>query len=72
MPLAVATIRGAKATIFTVVDGDVAHGRTFKYLGESGGSVFVDTSLAPGTLVVSEGRALLSDQDRVAAKEAAR
>jgi len=67
IPLTVATIRGAKATVF-VVEGDVARARTFKYLGESGGSVFVDTSLAPGTLVVSEGRSLLSDKDKVIAK----
>lgn len=67
LPLTVATIRGAKATVF-VVEGDVARARTFKYLGEAGGSVFVDTSLAPGTLVVSEGRSLLGDKDKVTAK----
>jgi RND family efflux transporter MFP subunit len=69
VPLSVATIRGKKAQVF-VVDGDVARLRAFKYLGESGGDVFLDTSLAPGTHVVSEGRALLTDKDRVAAKEA--
>ena len=68
VPLSVATIRGKKAVIFTVDDG-VAHKRTFKYLGESGGDVFLDTSLAPGTLVVSEGRALLDDKDKVSFKE---
>jgi membrane fusion protein (multidrug efflux system) len=67
LPLSVATIRGAKATVF-VIEGNVAHSRTFKYLGEAGGSVFVDTSLAPNTLVVSEGRALLADKDHVTAK----
>jgi len=70
LPLPVAVIRGAKANVF-VVEGGVAHMRTFKYLGESGGDAFVDTSLAPATKVVSEGRALLADKDRVEAKEAA-
>ena len=70
LPLPVAVIRGTKANVF-VVEGDVARLRTFKYLGESGGDAFVDTSLAPGTKVVSEGRALLADKDRVAPKEAA-
>ncbi len=69
LPLTVATIRGTKATVF-VVENEIARSRTFKYLGESGGDVFVDTSLAPGALVVAEGRALLADKDRVAAKEA--
>ena len=44
--------------------------KTFRYVGESGGDVFLDTSLAPGALVVSEGRALLADKDKVDAKEA--
>ena len=69
LPLPVAVIRGAKVNVF-VVEGDVARLRTFKYLGESGGDAYVDTSLAPGTKVVSEGRALLGDKDRVSAKEA--
>ncbi len=69
VPLSVATIRGKKAVVFVVEDG-VAHKRTFKYLGESGGDVFLDPSLAPGTAVVAEGRALLNDKDRVEAKEA--
>jgi len=70
VPLSVADIRGKKATLF-VVEGDVAHKRTFKYLGEKGGDVFLDTSLAPGTAVVTEGRSLLEDKDRVAAKQGA-
>jgi len=39
--------------------------------GEAGGSLFLDPALAAGTLVVTEGRALLEDGDRVLAKEAA-
>jgi RND family efflux transporter MFP subunit len=69
IPLYAATIRGAKATLFTVVD-DVARSRTLPVLGEAGGSVFLDPALRAGTSVVTEGRALLGDGDRVAAKEA--
>ena len=69
VPLRVADIRGKKATIF-VVEGDVARKKTFKYLGETGGDVFLDTSLAPGTQVVAEGRSLLEDKDRVTGKVA--
>jgi RND family efflux transporter MFP subunit len=66
IPLYGATVRGAKATIFTV-DHDVAHARVFKVEGESEGNLFVDTALTPGTLVVTEGRALLDDGDTVRA-----
>jgi hypothetical protein len=40
-----------------------------KVLGESGASLFVEP-LAPGAAVVTEGRALLRTNDRVAAKRA--
>jgi RND family efflux transporter MFP subunit len=70
VPLSAAAVRGAKATLF-VVEGGVAHKRTFEVKGESAGSLFVDTTLAPGTKIVTEGRALLQDGDRVAAKEEA-
>jgi membrane fusion protein (multidrug efflux system) len=69
IPLSAATIRSKKVSVF-VVEGNVAHKRRFKYLGESGSYVYLDTSLSPGTLVVSEGRALLANKDRVAPKEA--
>ena len=69
IPLYAASVRGPKATVF-VLEGDVAHARTVTVKGEIGGSLFVDTSLAPGTLIVTEGRALLNDGDRVSAKEA--
>ena len=68
VPLFAASVRGSKATLF-VVDGDVAHAKTFAVKGESGGSLFVETSLAPGTRIVTEGRALLQDGDRVTATE---
>ena len=69
IPLYAASVRGPKATVF-VLEGDVAHARTVAVKGEIGGSLFVDVSLAPGTLIVTEGRALLNDGDRVSAKEA--
>ena len=69
IPLFAATLRGAKATVFTL-EGDVAHAKTFQVKGEAGGSVFLDPALAAGTHVVTEGRALLDDGDHVAAKQA--
>jgi membrane fusion protein, multidrug efflux system len=64
IPLAAATVRTAKATVF-VVDGDVARLRTFPLLGEREGRLYLDPSLKPGTPVVLEGRALLQDGDKV-------
>jgi hypothetical protein len=68
IPIYAATLRGPKATLFTV-DGDVAHSRTLAVKGEAGGDLYLDTALAAGTKVVTEGRALLDDGDRVAAKD---
>ena len=70
IPLYAATLRGSKATLF-IVDGDVAHAKTISVKGEAGGSLYLDTSLAAGARVVTEGRALLEDNDKVSAKEAA-
>lgn len=69
VPLFAAAVRGSKATLYVVEDG-IAHARTFDITGESGGSLFVETALLSGAKVVSEGRALLEDGDRVDAKEA--
>lgn len=66
IPLSVATVRGSKATVF-VVEDNVAHKRTYSLKGEREGRLFLDSSLAPGSRVVSEGRALLNDNDRVTA-----
>jgi RND family efflux transporter MFP subunit len=66
IPLSAATVRGEKATIY-VVEGDVAHKRTVLVKGEREGQLYLDVSLAPGSLVVTEGRALLNDNDQVAA-----
>jgi multidrug efflux pump subunit AcrA (membrane-fusion protein) len=70
VPLRAATVRGDKATLFTVHDG-VAKSEVLKVFGESGGSLFVDPKLKAGTPVVVEGRALLDDGDKVTAKESA-
>lgn len=66
IPLLAAKVRGKKATLF-VVEGQVAKKVTVTVLGERGGSLFVK-DLAPGTRVVTQGRALLANGDRVAAK----
>ena len=70
IPLYAATVRGSKANVF-VVDHDVAHTQTVPVLGEAGGSLFVGRVLPPESAVVTEGRALLEDGDRVDAKQSA-
>jgi membrane fusion protein (multidrug efflux system) len=68
IPLLAATVRGTKATLYAL-DGDVAHSKTLLLLGETAGALFVKPAeLAAGVRVVTEGRALLKDGDRVAAK----
>lgn len=69
LPLAAASIRGSKASIF-VVEGNVAHARVFAVKGELGGRLYLDTTLVPGSKVVTEGRALLNDGDAVLASTA--
>lgn len=69
LPLYAAAVRGARATLF-VVEGGVVHQETVGVEGERGGSLFVEPSLAAGSAVVTEGRALLADGDRVIAFEA--
>jgi RND family efflux transporter MFP subunit len=65
VPLAAAAVRGTNANVF-VVEGNVAHARVVPIKGELAGKLFLDKELAPGALVVTEGRALLSDGDKVA------
>jgi hypothetical protein len=43
--------------------------KTVEVKGEIGGNLFVETSLAPGTRLVTEGREMLNDGDRVSVKE---
>ncbi len=66
VPLFAASIRGTKASLF-VVEGDVARARVVPILGEISGVLYLEIALAPGSHVVTEGRALLSDGDRVKA-----
>lgn len=66
IPLYAASVRGTKASLF-VVEGEVAHARIVSILGEIGGKLFLEAELKSGALVVTEGRALLSDGDRVTA-----
>ncbi len=70
IPLDSASINGEKATVF-VAEGGVAHKTTFKVMGERGGTLYVDTTLRPGTPVVTEGRTTLAEGDTVSVKEAA-
>jgi RND family efflux transporter MFP subunit len=70
IPLAAASVRGDKANVY-VVEGDVAKKRTVPMKGEIGGSLFLDAELKAGTKIVTEGRALLNDGDKVVAKEVA-
>jgi len=67
IPLNAASVRGTKASVFVVKDGK-AHALVVPVLGERAGMLFVEPTLASGSWVVSEGRALLSDGDRVDAK----
>jgi RND family efflux transporter MFP subunit len=69
VPLVAASITGSKAALF-VVEGDVARKRTFEIAGEEGSNLYLETALKPGSRVVTEGRALLTDGDRVSSKDA--
>lgn len=71
VPVSATSTNGEKATLFVVENG-VAHARTLKVRGERGGSLYFDTKDLPvGAKIVTEGRGLLTDGDRVDAKEAA-
>jgi len=66
IPLSAASVRGTKASVFVIDDG-IAHQRVVPVQGEFEGKLYLDTQLAPGAHVVLEGRALLSDGNRVVA-----
>jgi RND family efflux transporter MFP subunit len=68
IPLYAATVKGRRANIFAIQDG-VARAQTVDVLGEIGGELFLARSLATGSEVVTEGRALLESGDRVEGKE---
>jgi RND family efflux transporter MFP subunit len=67
LPLAAVSIRGSKASLFTV-QNEKARGVSVPVLGESGGNVYLDPSLSPGTAVVLQGKTLLADGDAVVSK----
>ncbi|HEY4056438.1 MAG TPA: efflux RND transporter periplasmic adaptor subunit, partial [Kofleriaceae bacterium] len=65
IPLAAATVHAGKAKLF-VVEGDVAHIRRAAVIGERNGVLYVDPKgLAAGAKIVTDGRNLLDDGDRV-------
>jgi len=70
VPLVAASITGAQAAMF-VVDNGVAQKKTFPVLGEQGSDLFLDPSLRPGTMVVTEGQFVLTNGEHVAPKQAA-
>jgi multidrug efflux pump subunit AcrA (membrane-fusion protein) len=68
IPLLAGTVRGDKASLF-VIENNVAAKKSVKVLGELGASIFVDPKDLPaGAQVVTQGKALLSNNDRVTAK----
>jgi RND family efflux transporter MFP subunit len=67
VPIYAATQDEGKAKLF-FVEHDVAHAKTLPVMGEVGGAVYFALATLPaGSMVVTEGRALLSDGDRVLA-----
>lgn len=68
VPLVAASISGDKAAMF-VVESGVAQKKTFPVLGEKGSDLFLDPSLRPGTLVVTEGQFVLTNGEHVAPKQ---
>ncbi|HET8725365.1 MAG TPA: efflux RND transporter periplasmic adaptor subunit [Anaeromyxobacteraceae bacterium] len=66
IPLPAATVRGGKASV-VVVDKGLARRTTYAVLGEDQGTLYVDPSLAAGSLVVTEGRSGLKDGEPVTA-----
>jgi multidrug efflux pump subunit AcrA (membrane-fusion protein) len=67
IPATAAAVRADKALVF-VVEGDIAKKVVFGVIGEGAGTLYLDPSLAAGSRVVSEGRSLVDDGDRVVAK----
>jgi membrane fusion protein, multidrug efflux system len=65
VPLRAASVQNGRANVF-VVDHNIAHARSVPVIGERGDTLFLDPALLPaGTQVVTEGRTLLADGDRV-------
>jgi RND family efflux transporter MFP subunit len=66
IPGAAATVRGDKAIVF-VVEGDRAKRIVVPVKGESVGTLYLGVGLAAGVRVVTDGRSLLADGDKVVA-----
>jgi RND family efflux transporter MFP subunit len=64
LPLVAATIVGARARVW-IVDEGIARRRTLRVVGESGARVYVRPEIAPGTILVVEGREALDEGMRV-------
>lgn len=69
LPLSAAVLKGDKALVF-VADGGSARKATASVLGQSQGTLFIKPApeLVDGALVVTVGRSLLKDGDRLAVK----
>jgi RND family efflux transporter MFP subunit len=65
VPLLGAIVKGERATVW-LIDKQTAHKVTARVIGERAGSVFVDAAVVPtGAHVVTEGRGLLREGDKV-------
>ena len=64
IPLAAAAVKGSKATLF-LADNGQARKVVVDVLGEKAGRLFVDTSLPAKALVITEGRTLLKEGERI-------
>jgi len=64
IPLAAASVKGSKATLF-LVDNGQAKKVVVNVLGEKAGRLFVDTSLPDKALVITEGRTLLKEGETI-------
>jgi RND family efflux transporter MFP subunit len=66
IPLAAAAVKGSKATLFIVENG-LSRQVIVDVLGEKAGRLFVGRELPATSLVVTEGRALLTEGERIQA-----
>ncbi len=66
IPFRAGSVRGSKVSLFVVENG-IAHARVLQLRGERDGKLYVDPSLSADSMVVVEGRGLLSEGDAVTA-----
>jgi RND family efflux transporter MFP subunit len=64
IPLAAAAVKGSKATLF-LADNGQSRKVVVDVLGEMAGRLFVDKSLPAKALVITEGRTLLKEGERI-------